>query len=54
MAVQIEPQMESGGGVHRATIVANDRPALFASLAGAISSFGMDILKAEAFSNERA
>jgi len=40
-------------GVHRATIIARDRPALFASLAGAISSFGMDILRAEAFSNER-
>jgi len=33
------------------TIVARDRPSLFASLAGAITSFGMDILKAEAFSN---
>jgi [protein-PII] uridylyltransferase len=44
-------QIEALGGVHRATIVTNDRPALFASLAGAISSFGMDIVKAEAFSN---
>jgi [protein-PII] uridylyltransferase len=51
VAVQIESEMESGGGVYRATIVANDRPALFASLTGAISSFGMDIVKAEAFSN---
>jgi [protein-PII] uridylyltransferase len=40
-------------GVNRATIVARDVPALFAALAGAISSFGMDILKAEAFSNEK-
>jgi [protein-PII] uridylyltransferase len=47
-------QIDVLGGVHRATIVTNDRPALFASLAGAISSFGMDIVKAEAFSNERA
>src|SRR6202041_738055 len=53
VAVRIESPTETGGGVHRATIVANDRPALFASLAGAISSFGMDILKAEAFSNAR-
>src|SRR5207247_8372041 len=30
---------------------ARDKPGLFASFAGAISSFGMDILKAEAFSN---
>jgi [protein-PII] uridylyltransferase len=46
-------QIDSPGGVHRVTIVARDRPVLFASLAGAISSFGMDILKAEAFSNEQ-
>lgn len=44
-------QLEAAGGVYRATIIASDRPALFASLAGAISSFGMDIVKAEAFSN---
>jgi [protein-PII] uridylyltransferase len=48
VAVQIEPQT---GGIYRATIVANDRPALFAALTGAVSSFGMDIVKAEAFSN---
>jgi len=46
-------RIDAPGGVHRATIVASDRPALFASLAGAISSFGMDILKAEAFSNDQ-
>ena len=44
-------RIDAAGGVYRATIVAADRPALFASLAGAISSFGMDIVKAEAFSN---
>jgi [protein-PII] uridylyltransferase len=44
-------QLDVAGGVHRATIVARDRPALFASLAGGLSGFGMDILKAEAFSN---
>jgi [protein-PII] uridylyltransferase len=44
-------QLDAVGGVYRATIVARDRPALFASLAGGLSSFGMDILKAEAFSN---
>ena len=43
--------IEAASGVYRATIVAPDRPALFAALAGAISSFGMDIVKAEAFSN---
>ncbi len=46
-------RLDVPAGVHRATIVALDRPALFASLAGAISSFGMDILKAEAFSNRQ-
>ena len=51
VAVRIDSQMEPGGGIYRATIVAKDRPALFAALAGALSSFGMDILKAEAFSN---
>ena len=45
-------QIDVSAGVHRATVVARDRPALFASLAGALSSFGMDILKAEAFSNK--
>jgi [protein-PII] uridylyltransferase len=39
------------GGVYRATIVARDMSGLFASLAGGLSSFGMDIVKAEAFSN---
>ncbi len=33
------------------TVVAGDRPFLFASIAGALSSFGFNILKAEAFSN---
>ena len=30
-----------------------DRPFLFASVAGTLSSFGMNILKAEAFANRR-
>jgi [protein-PII] uridylyltransferase len=33
------------------TAVTTDRPFLFASIAGALSSFGFNILKAEAFSN---
>jgi [protein-PII] uridylyltransferase len=33
------------------TLVTNDRPGLFAAAAGTLSSFGMNILKAEAFSN---
>jgi [protein-PII] uridylyltransferase len=38
-------------GFYRLTLVARDRPFLFASLAGALSSFGMNILKAEGFAN---
>lgn len=39
--------------IYRLTLLTHDRPALFASVAGAISSFGLDILKAEAFSNSQ-
>ena len=35
------------------TMIAGDRPGLFAAAAGALSSFGVNILKAEAFSNAR-
>jgi [protein-PII] uridylyltransferase len=35
------------------TLIAADRPGLFSSVAGTLSSFGMNILKAEAFSNRR-
>lgn len=47
VAVRLD-QMEAA---YRLTVVARDKPSLFASFAGAISSFGMDILKAEAFAN---
>lgn len=47
VAVRLDPVE----GAYRLTVVARDMPALFASFAGAISSFGLDILKAEAFSN---
>jgi [protein-PII] uridylyltransferase len=36
---------------YQLTLLTRDRPALFAPVAGAISSFGLNILKAEAFSN---
>lgn len=49
VAVRLDPVE----GAYRLTVVARDKPFLFASFAGAISSFGMDILKAEAFSNAR-
>lgn len=35
------------------TVAAADRPFLLASIAGALSAFGMNILKAEAFSNRK-
>lgn len=46
-------QLDRIEGAYRLNVIARDMPALFASLAGAISSFGLDILKAEAFSNTR-
>ena len=49
VAVQID-RIE---GAYKLTVVARDMPFLFASLAGAITSFGLDILKAEAFSNSK-
>ncbi len=38
-------------GIYRLTLLTEDRPGLFASVVGAISSFGLSILKVEAFSN---
>ena len=47
--VAVEIQHERG--FYKLTLLTQDKPALFASVAGAISSFGLNILKAEAFSN---
>ncbi|HUJ22624.1 MAG TPA: hypothetical protein VLX58_13925 [Bryobacteraceae bacterium] len=44
-------QVEKARGVYRLTLVTADRPFLFASIAGALSSFALNILKAEAFAN---
>jgi [protein-PII] uridylyltransferase len=41
------------GGFYRLTVVTSDRPSLFASIAGVLAAFGMNIVKAEAFSNHR-
>jgi [protein-PII] uridylyltransferase len=38
-------------GVYHLTLLSRDHPGLFAAVAGAISSFGLSIVKAEAFSN---
>jgi len=43
--------LERRDGLYWLTLVTHDRPFLLASLAGALSQFGMNILKAEAFSN---
>ncbi len=40
-------------GTYRLIVVTPDRPFLLASISGALASFGMNILKAEAFSNTR-
>ena len=40
-------------GIYQLTLLTRDRPGLFASVAGAISSFGLNIVKAEAFSNSQ-
>lgn len=49
VAVELEKQ----GSIYRLTLVTSDRPFLFAAIAGTLSSFGMNILKAEAFANRR-
>jgi [protein-PII] uridylyltransferase len=38
-------------GVSEITLVSNDRPALFATMAGALAAWGMNIITADAFSN---
>jgi len=43
--------VERRDGAWHLAVVATDRPFLFSSMAGALSSFGLEILKAEAFSN---
>ena len=46
-------RLEPAEGGYKITVVARDRPYLFASFAGAVSSFGLNILKAEAYANTR-
>lgn len=48
---QVAIDLEHERGIYRLTLLTRDRAGLFASIAGAISSFGLSILKAEAFSN---
>jgi [protein-PII] uridylyltransferase len=44
-------EVTAGKGVFLANVLAPDKPGLFASLCGALASFGMNIVKAEAFTN---
>ncbi len=39
-------------GAYQATVLAHDKPGLFAAVCGALASFGMNIVKAEAFNNQ--
>jgi [protein-PII] uridylyltransferase len=49
VAVEIRKQ----GALYHLTVLAKDRLFLFASVAGALASFNLNILKAEAFSNQQ-
>ncbi|HSU33083.1 MAG TPA: nucleotidyltransferase domain-containing protein [Bryobacteraceae bacterium] len=44
-------EIESNADAHLLTVLAHDESGLFARLCGALASFGMNIVKAEAFSN---
>lgn len=44
-------EMSHQRGVHRLTLLTKDKPGLFAGVAAAISSFGLNIVKVEAFAN---
>ncbi len=45
--------LQKTGGTYRMTVIAPDRPFLLASISGALASFGVNILKAEAFANSQ-
>jgi [protein-PII] uridylyltransferase len=45
--------LQRDNGVFTLTVVTRDKPNLFAALAGTLSSFGLNILKAEAFANQK-
>jgi [protein-PII] uridylyltransferase len=50
-ATGVATSVEKLDGAWRLTLVARDRPLLFASVAGTLSAWGMNILKVEAFAN---
>ncbi|MFL6448868.1 MAG: HD domain-containing protein [Bryobacteraceae bacterium] len=44
-------EIQKEAGAYRMTVLAHDKPGLFASVSGVLSSFGMNIVKGEAYSN---
>jgi [protein-PII] uridylyltransferase len=48
---QVGVELVREAGAYLLTVLAEDYPGLFSSLCGALASFGMNIVKAEAFSN---
>jgi [protein-PII] uridylyltransferase len=47
----VQLSLKIGSDLHRLTVVTPDRPGLFATVAGVLTAWGMDIVKADAFSN---
>jgi [protein-PII] uridylyltransferase len=48
----VQTQLKRQRGDFALTVITHDRPALFATLAGVLAGWGMNILKADAFSND--
>jgi len=53
MADGVADEVARRDGAWHVAVLTDDRPFLFASLAGALASFGLNILRAEAFANRR-
>lgn len=51
-AIGVQTQLKRVRGDFALTVITQDRPALFATLAGVLAGWGMNILKADAFSND--
>lgn len=48
----VQTALQSNPHAYSLTLVARDRPALFATIAGVLAGWSMNIIKAEAFANE--
>ncbi len=48
----VQVELKRGRHWYELTLVTNDRPGLFATLSGVLAAWGMNIVKANAFSNE--